>query len=171
MSDESFLGGIGAYLFGPKATKYTRPEPEPFPAREDVIAARDYKERFGNPNEVMIKGERVIEPPHGNVRYRQEGTPLRQVSKGQAADAWNEYRLPENRDKEILSKVNKTPLDEAAAEIEFDLRGRGETDLDFFETDFHEQIEILEFLIDAHGLGEGLIAVAEIDAAPDRGLG
>ena len=116
MSDESFLGGIGAYLFGPKATKYTRPEPEPFPAREDVIAARDYKERFGNPNEVMIKGERWIEPPHGNVRYRQEGTPLRQVSKGQAADAWNEYRLPENRDKEILSKVKKTPLDEAAAD-------------------------------------------------------
>lgn len=116
MSDENFLGGIGAYLFGPKATKYTRPEPEPFPTREDVIAARDYKERFGNPNEMMIRGTRVIEPPHGNVRSKEEGTPLRQVSKGQAAEAWNEYRRPENRDKEILSKVNKTPLDEAAAD-------------------------------------------------------
>ena len=116
MSDENFLGGIGAYLFDPKATKYTRPELEPFPAREDVIAARDYKERFGNPNEMMIRGTRVIEPPHGNVRSKEEGTPLRQVSKGQAAEAWNEYRRSENRDKEILSKVNKAPLDEAAAD-------------------------------------------------------
>ena len=58
-------------------------------------------------------------------------------------------------------------LDEAAAEIEFDLRGRREADLDFLEADLHEHLEILEFLLDAHRLGEGLVAVAEVDAAPD----
>jgi len=66
---------------------------------------------------------------------------------------------------------NAVFLNEAATEIEFDLGGGRETDFDFLEADFHEQFEILEFLLDAHGLGEGLVAVAEIDAAPDRGLG
>jgi hypothetical protein len=47
----------------------------------------------------------------------------------------------------------------------------GKADLDFLEADFHEQLEILEFLLDAHGLGEGLVAVAEIDAAPERRAG
>ena len=60
-------------------------------------------------------------------------------------------------------------LDETATEIEFDLGSRRETDLDFLEANFHEQLEVFEFLVDAHGLGEGLVAVAEIDAAPDRG--
>jgi hypothetical protein len=59
-------------------------------------------------------------------------------------------------------------LDEAAAKIEFDLRSGRETDLDFLEADFHEQLKILEFLLDAHGLGEGLVAVAQVDAAPHR---
>lgn len=59
-------------------------------------------------------------------------------------------------------------LNETATKIEFDLRSRRETDLDFLETDFHEQLKVLEFLFDAHGLGERLIAVAEIDAAPHR---
>ena len=60
-------------------------------------------------------------------------------------------------------------LDETATEIEFDLGSRRETDLDFLEANFHEQLEVFEFLVDAHGLGEGLVAVAEIDAAPDWG--
>jgi hypothetical protein len=60
-------------------------------------------------------------------------------------------------------------LDQAAAEIEFDLRCGREADLDFLEADADQQVEILEFFLDAHGLGEGLIAVAEVDAAPSRG--
>ena len=59
--------------------------------------------------------------------------------------------------------------DEAAAEIEFDLRSGREADLDFLEADFDEQSEVFEFFLDAHGLGEGLVAVAEVDAAPQRG--
>jgi hypothetical protein len=60
-------------------------------------------------------------------------------------------------------------LDETATEIEFDLGSGRETDLNFLEANFHEQLEVFEFLVDAHGLGEGLVTVAEIDAAPDRG--
>ena len=62
-------------------------------------------------------------------------------------------------------------INEAAAKIEFDLRGRRETDFDFLEADFHEQLEVLEFLRDAHGLGERLVTVAEIHAAPHRRAG
>ncbi len=62
-------------------------------------------------------------------------------------------------------------LDEAAAEIELDLGGAGEADLDLLEADADEHVEVLELFLDAHGLGEGLVAIAEIDAAPDGGAG
>lgn len=62
-------------------------------------------------------------------------------------------------------------LDKTAAKIEFDLGGGRKTDFDFLEADLHEQFEILELLLDTHGLGEGLVAVAEVDAAPDRRVG
>ena len=60
---------------------------------------------------------------------------------------------------------------EATDEVELDLRSGRETNLDFLESDLHEHLEIFEFLLDAHGLGERLIAVAEIDAAPHGCLG
>jgi hypothetical protein len=62
-------------------------------------------------------------------------------------------------------------LNEAAAEIELDLGSGGETDLDLLKADFHQEVEVLEFLLDAHGLSEGLVAIAEIDAAPDGRVG
>ena len=61
-------------------------------------------------------------------------------------------------------------IDEAAAKIEFDLGGGREADFDFFKADAHEHFEVLEFLFNVHGLCEGLIAVAEIDAAPSGGV-
>lgn len=59
--------------------------------------------------------------------------------------------------------------DEPPAKIEFDLGGGGKAYLDFLEADFHEQVEELEFLVDAHGLGESLVAIAEVDGTPDGG--
>ncbi len=61
-------------------------------------------------------------------------------------------------------------LDEPAAKIELDLRSRRESDFDLLETDPHEHLEILELLLDAHRLGQRLVAVAKIHAAPDRGM-
>jgi len=62
-------------------------------------------------------------------------------------------------------------VDETADEIELGLGSGRKTDFDFLEADFHQQIEVLEFLLDAHGLGEGLIAVAQVDATPDGRTG
>ncbi len=43
----------------------------------------------------------------------------------------------------------------------------GKTDLDFLEPALHQRLEKLEFLRDVHRHGERLVAIAEIDAAPD----
>lgn len=77
--------------------------------------------------------------------------------------------LAEDLDRDIGG--NALFLDEAAAEIELDLRGRWEADFDLLESDADEHVEILEFFLDAHGLGERLIAVAEVHAAPSWGVG
>jgi len=62
-------------------------------------------------------------------------------------------------------------VDQAADEIELDLRSRRKADFNFFETDLDEHIEVFDFLFDIHGLGEGLITIAEINTAPNRSLG
>jgi hypothetical protein len=77
--------------------------------------------------------------------------------------------LAEHLDGDIVG--NAVFLDEAAGEIKLDLRGRREADLDLLEADLHEQLEEFELLLDAHGLGEGLVAIAQVDAAPDGRVG
>ena len=73
--------------------------------------------------------------------------------------------LAEDLNRDILR--NQVLLDKAAAEIEFDLRGRGKTNFDFLEAYADEHLEILELFFHAHRLCERLIAVAEINAAPN----
>jgi hypothetical protein len=68
--------------------------------------------------------------------------------------------LAENLDRDVVGDA--VFLDEAAAEIEFDLRCGRETDLDLLEADGDQHREVFEFLLHAHGLGEGLVAVAEV---------
>ena len=58
-------------------------------------------------------------------------------------------------------------LDQLAREVELDLARRGKADLDLLEAHAEEEVEVLELLVDAHGLDEGLVAVAEVDRAPD----
>src|SRR5688572_11711425 len=77
--------------------------------------------------------------------------------------------LAEDLDCDIIGDA--VLVDQAAAEIELDLGGAGETDFDFLETDADQHLEILEFFFHAHGLGEGLVAIAEIDTAPNGSLG
>jgi len=75
--------------------------------------------------------------------------------------------LAENLDRNIVG--NPVLLDQAPTEVEFDLGGGGKADFDLLEPDPHQHVEELELLFHAHGNREGLIAVAKIDAAPDRG--
>src|SRR5690606_36058666 len=59
-------------------------------------------------------------------------------------------------------------LDEAAHEIELDLRGRGKADLDLLEADLHELLEHAQLALHVHGLDQRLVAVAQVRAQPDR---
>ena len=61
-------------------------------------------------------------------------------------------------------------LDEGAQELIFGLAGGGEADLDLLEADLDEHLEELQLFLKAHGHDQGLIAVAQIHAAPCRGL-
>ena len=61
-------------------------------------------------------------------------------------------------------------LDDRADEVEVGLRGGGKGDLDLLEAHFGEQAEHTVLALDAHRLDERLVAVTQIDRAPDRRL-
>src|SRR5262249_5140134 len=60
-------------------------------------------------------------------------------------------------------------VNEGPGEGELDFGSGREADLDFLEAEADEKVEILELFLDIHGDGEGLVAVAQVDAAPDGG--
>ena len=65
---------------------------------------------------------------------------------------------------------NRAALDDRADEIEVGLRGGGKGDLDLLEPHAGQELEHAVLAFDAHRLDQRLIAVAEIDRAPDRRL-
>lgn len=62
---------------------------------------------------------------------------------------------------------NKILLNKRAAELILCLAGSRESDLNLFEADFQEGFIVFNLLLQAHGDDKRLVAVAEIDAAPD----
>ena len=76
--------------------------------------------------------------------------------------------LGQHLDRHALRNV--AGLDDRADEVEIGLRRRGKGDLDLLEAHVHEQPEHAVLAIDAHRLDQRLVAVAQVDGAPDRGL-
>ena len=62
----------------------------------------------------------------------------------------------------------KSLLDEGAAEVVFRLGSRGEADLYLLKADINELFEEFELFAEAHGNDKRLIAVSQVNAAPDR---
>ena len=62
-------------------------------------------------------------------------------------------------------------LHQPAQEIELGIGGRGKPDLDLPEPHSHEKLEHLQLLFHAHGDGQGLVAIPEINRTPDGCLG
>jgi hypothetical protein len=77
-------------LFGntEKPVKYTTPRTA-IPTNEDVAASRDYKNRYGNSNEVDVNGTREVNSDNQNVRYTQQGTKVSNIPR---ADVPNLHR-------------------------------------------------------------------------------
>ena len=61
-------------------------------------------------------------------------------------------------------------LNERAHEVEVSLRCAGEPDLDLLVTHLHQEVEHDALALRAHRVDESLVAVAEVDCAPARGL-
>src|SRR6185437_13794051 len=82
--------------------------------------------------------------------------------------ALNQFRaaLRQHLDGDIVGHL--AAVDDGAHEIEIGLRGGGEGDLDLLEAHADEQVEHAVLALDAHRLDERLVAVAQIDGAPDR---
>ncbi len=59
-------------------------------------------------------------------------------------------------------------LDQHPHEIEIGLRGRGERHLDLLEPDLEQLLEEAELALRVHRLDQGLVAIAQIRAHPDR---
>ena len=77
--------------------------------------------------------------------------------------------LGEHLDRHVVGHV--AAVDELAAEVEVGLAGAGEADLDLLVAHLHEQLEHAHLALGVHRVDEGLVAVAQVDRAPARGLG
>ena len=76
--------------------------------------------------------------------------------------------LGEDLDRDIVR--DHVSLDESAKEDILRLRCCGESHLDLLKADLHQHTEILDLLFQTHRLDQGLVAVAQVNAAPDWGL-
>src|SRR5690606_37550624 len=62
-------------------------------------------------------------------------------------------------------------IDQETYKVKIRLRGGRETNLDFLETELHQMAEHAQFALMAHRLDQRLVAIAKVNAAPDRRLG
>jgi hypothetical protein len=62
-------------------------------------------------------------------------------------------------------------FDAPAGKIEIGLRGRRKADLDFLEPHVEQQLEHPRLAVMPHRVDQRLVAIAQIDRAPDRRLG
>ena len=74
-------------------------------------------------------------------------------------------RLGQHLDGDVIG--DELLVDDRAHEIEIGLRGRGEADLDLLEAQLDQQVEHAALALGPHGIDERLVAVAQVDAAPD----
>ena len=62
---------------------------------------------------------------------------------------------------------NMAALDELPADFIFRFRGGGEADFNFLKAHVAQGLEKLQFLLQVHGIDQRLVAVPQVDAAPD----
>ena len=105
--------------------------------------------------------------PHrrGGVVHVHDGAARAAHRLDRAADEFL-ARLREHHDGDVVG--NQLLLDEIAHGLEIRLRGRREPDLDFLEAHRTKRLEQPLLGLAAHGLEQGLVAVAQIRAAPHR---
>jgi hypothetical protein len=73
--------------------------------------------------------------------------------------------LSEAHDEHVVGHV--AFLDQPAGEVEVVLARRGERHLDVLKADVAQELEVLQLPVRREGIGQGLVAVSQIDRAPD----
>ena len=76
--------------------------------------------------------------------------------------------LGEHLDRDVVG--DEVLLDQLPDEVEVGLAGRGEADLDLLEAHLDDGVEHAPLAGRVHGVDEGLVAVPEVDRAPQRRL-
>ena len=76
--------------------------------------------------------------------------------------------LGEHLDSDVVG--DEVLFDQLAHEVEVGLAGRGEADLDLLEAHLHDRLEHAPLPDGVHRLDEGLVAVPEVDGAPEGSL-
>ena len=77
--------------------------------------------------------------------------------------------LDQHLDGHVIGDV--TALDELTADLIFRLAGGGEADLDLFDADIQQGMEIFQLFLKIHGVHQSLVAVPQVHRAPDRSFG
>ena len=62
-------------------------------------------------------------------------------------------------------------VDELPTDLILRLRGRRKANLNFFDPDVHQSMEIFQLLFEIHGIYQGLVAIPQVYRAPDGRLG
>ena len=104
-------------------------------------------------------GRRVVEVDDGPLRALE--ALVRPLDQLPAA-------LRQDLDRDVVR--DQVVLDELADEVEVRLRRGREADLDLLEAHRHQGLEHAQLAGRVHGVDEGLVAVAQVDRAPDRRL-
>lgn len=78
-------------------------------------------------------------------------------------------RLRQHLDGHVIGDVSA--FDQLAHEVVVGLGGGGEGGFDFLEADLHEHLEHAHLALGVHRLEQGLIAIAQVRAHPDRRAG
>ena len=63
---------------------------------------------------------------------------------------------------------DQVPLDQRAADLILRLRSGGKADLNLLEADLNQRFEKQQLLLEVHRIDQRLVAVAQVNAAPDR---
>ena len=62
---------------------------------------------------------------------------------------------------------NMMPFDQSAQDLIFGFRGRRKTNFDFFKANIHQSLEHQQLFLQLHRRHQGLIAVTQVNTAPD----
>ncbi len=117
----------------------------------------------------------LVQPEHDAPHHRRGGVvemddrPAGAAQRLEGAADQGLARLRQHLDRHVGRDA--VLVDQLAHEVVFDLRCRRKTDLDLLEADPDQRLEHAQLARDVHRLDQRLVAVAQVDAAPDRRTG